>query len=189
MPRLTDQQIGNAAYAGGWRGNDIAIAVAVALAESGGNSEAVSPPNRNGSTDYGLWQVNSVHGYPVAQLLEVVGNARAAHEVFGRQGWTAWSVYKSGKYLVFLPRGKAVAPTSSDTGSGTGVIITDYGPLQPIVNLAKFLSDPSTYRRLGMLLLGGALLIFALFKLTGDNKLSEGTKTIAKAVVMKKVTK
>src|SRR4051812_48178503 len=35
-------------------------AIAVALAESGGNDQAMHK-NSNGSTDFGLWQINSVH--------------------------------------------------------------------------------------------------------------------------------
>jgi hypothetical protein len=37
------------------------LGVAIVLAESGGRTDAVSGVNLNGTRDYGLWQINSVH--------------------------------------------------------------------------------------------------------------------------------
>jgi hypothetical protein len=51
------------------------IAAAVAMAESGGRSDAVNS-NTNGSTDRGLWQINSVHG--PQSTFDVTGNVKAA---------------------------------------------------------------------------------------------------------------
>lgn len=70
------------------------MAAAIALAESGGNPNAVNDKNTNGSIDRGLWQINSVHG--ALSVLDPLANARAAVQI-SKNGsdwhpWcTAWS--------------------------------------------------------------------------------------------------
>lgn len=60
------------------------VAAAVATAESGGNPNAVSSSN-----DYGLWQINSVHGAMAS--LDVMTNARAAVAISNNgQDWGPW---------------------------------------------------------------------------------------------------
>jgi hypothetical protein len=59
--------------------NAAGIAAAIALAESGGNPNA-SHTNANGTTDVGLWQINSSHGS--AATTDPVGNARAAVAIY-----------------------------------------------------------------------------------------------------------
>lgn len=60
------------------------VAAAVAMAESGGNPNAVSPSN-----DYGLWQINSIHG--AQATLDVMSNARAAVAISNNgQNWGPW---------------------------------------------------------------------------------------------------
>lgn len=171
MPVLTDNQIASNAKWGGWSSQgEIAIAVAVALAESGGRSDAVSPPNRNGTVDYGLWQVNSVHGYDPKSLLVPTQNATAAHAVYRAQGWKAWSVYNSGKYLIYMTRGRAAAGWAIGVGdgpiSGEGV---DPGlsRLDVLQKQLSFFTDGRTYIRLAMFLAGLFLLIVGVFKTTG----------------------
>lgn len=67
------------------------------------------------------------------------------------------------------------------------------GPSDALAGLAKAfrtLRDPGTWLRIGLFLVGFLLLLFALVQLTGDNKLSDTTKTVIKvgtAVVTKKV--
>ena len=76
-------------YAGGSRSH-VVMAVAVALAESGGNTTAESP-----SSDYGLWQINSIHfgdgiiGW--GNWDNAVTNAREAIRLSGNgSNWAAW---------------------------------------------------------------------------------------------------
>lgn len=60
------------------------IAAAVALAESGGNPNAISPSN-----DYGLWQINIIHG--AQATLDVMANARAAVAISNNgSNWGPW---------------------------------------------------------------------------------------------------
>ena len=75
------------ADAAGFDWHELHTAVAVAYAESGGDPFAINH-NNDGSTDYGLWQINSVHGFD--DLFNPVVNAEAAFDVWQRQGWTAW---------------------------------------------------------------------------------------------------
>jgi hypothetical protein len=192
--KLSDQQIANVAKASGWQStSDIATAVAIALAESGGVSDITSPPNKNGTVDRGLWQVNSVHGYDPSELLTPTGNGRAAHAVYLKEGWRAWSKYKNGKYRVFLARGMAVAGKASDTGGGSGADVTKDAPipnpLSPLGDFGSLLTSAETWYRLGLFLAGGLLLVYAGFKLTGDNKLGEGTKAVASFVATKGIVK
>lgn len=68
-------------------------AVAVALAESGGDDHAVSP-----TSDYGLWQINSIHfgatggcGLSWNNWMYPLVNACAATYISNRgQNWAAW---------------------------------------------------------------------------------------------------
>jgi hypothetical protein len=77
--------------------DDLVVSVSVALAESAGDPEARAR-NRNGSTDSGLWQVNSVHGF--SGLKDPQTNADAAFQVWQQQGWTAWYAHtpRGGEY-------------------------------------------------------------------------------------------
>jgi hypothetical protein len=87
----------------------VPIMVAIGGAESGWRVGAVSPPNTNGTVDYGWLQINSVHGYDPRKLTtDPVYNARAGLEIFKRQGLGAWSTYNSGAYRQFMGRTPSV---------------------------------------------------------------------------------
>ena len=47
--------------------------------------------NRNGSWDFGLWQINSVHGYTQEQLSDHRFNTDVAYKIFKNRGWSAWT--------------------------------------------------------------------------------------------------
>lgn len=76
-------------------GRDWKIGVAIATCESGLNSKAFNPNNSNGSTDTGLFQINSVHGWSKEELLNPIANAGIAYEKFVHQGTNPW--YSSAK--------------------------------------------------------------------------------------------
>jgi hypothetical protein len=79
------------------------IMAAIAMAESGGRANATNS-NTNGSTDRGLWQINSVHSQFDAQrlLTDPLYNAQAAVAIEKSQGLGAWTTYTSGAYKSFL---------------------------------------------------------------------------------------
>jgi hypothetical protein len=105
---ISPAQIAQYAAAAGFTGEDLVIAVAVALAESGGRVDADNTGlNRDGSTDYGLWQINSVHrasGFDPSRAFDPSYNAAWAQTVFSNAGasWTPWTTYKSGAYRQHL---------------------------------------------------------------------------------------
>lgn len=184
---LSDSQIAQAAAAGGFSGNDQIIAVAVALAESGGNASATHK-NSNGTTDYGLMQINSVHSALIASgtWSNPTDNMRMAKSVKDSSGWTAWTTYKTGAYLIYYSRA-AAAVKSAPKGTAPTTITTEpvgFTPgagLAPLANFFKFLTSPDSWRRIGFMVVGSLMIIFALMKMTGDNRLSGTTKAIAGA--------
>src|SRR5262249_12728038 len=94
LEQLWKQAGGNSVYA--------AMAAAIAMAESGGNSTATHT-NSNGTTDRGLWQINSIHGKQ--STTNAAENARAAVAISKngtdwRPWCTAWSTGKcSGTFM------------------------------------------------------------------------------------------
>lgn len=47
------------------------------------------------TVDYGLFQINSVHKYPLADLIDCHKNIQIAKTIFAQQrNWSAWSTFK-----------------------------------------------------------------------------------------------
>ncbi|CCH33594.1 type VII secretion target [Actinosynnema sp. NPDC047251] len=134
MSRLSPEQIARHAHDAGFRGEDLTIAVAVALAESGGDPRAHNP--RPPDDSYGLWQINMLGSLGPArrrelglssdrELFDPRENAKAANRISGDgRSWTPWSTYTNGAYRKHLDearRGvKALGRTNSGGGSGGG---------------------------------------------------------------------
>lgn len=91
---LSPQQIGFYASRAGFTGQNLVIAIAVALAESGGSVGAINTANKDGSTDRGLWQINSVHKqFQQSRLFDPAYNAFAAFQISGGHNWFPWATY------------------------------------------------------------------------------------------------
>lgn len=80
---------------------DPKLAVAIALAESGGVTNAVLRNEREYSV--GLWQINTnVHPYTPEAMADPTQNALAAFAISkGGTDWRPWSTYKNGAYKKF----------------------------------------------------------------------------------------
>lgn len=104
---LTSSQILTLIQKVGFPAADQAIMVAIAFAESGGNTQALNTSNSNGSSDRGLFQINSIHGYNATSLMDGEFNARAALDIYRTQGLEAWSAYNNGSYLKHLDAARA----------------------------------------------------------------------------------
>lgn len=85
------------------------MAMAIMQAENTNCNPAIDNAglNRDGSVDYGLFQVNSIHSDMVAGNLETLRtpsvNVAVAYSLSHHgTNWTAWSTYKNGKYLQYL---------------------------------------------------------------------------------------
>lgn len=126
MRTLNAAEIAQLAHRAGFRGRDLEVAVAVALAESGGQPGV----NAHGAEDSrGLWQINDVHfsRFDEGRLYQPLYNAKAAHRVwqesrsFRSDPWDAWSTYSNGTYRRFLSQARqAVRDQPRADGDGRG---------------------------------------------------------------------
>jgi hypothetical protein len=88
----------------------ILVAVAVCLAESGGNPAATgvngpTPGCPNGSKDRGLWQINDCYHAEVSDACayQIQCNADAAWNISSRgRDWEPWSTYNSGTWGSYI---------------------------------------------------------------------------------------
>jgi soluble lytic murein transglycosylase-like protein len=99
----------------GFAGQDLAIAIAVALSESSGNPNAYNPEtaagNPQGKGSYGLWQIN-LNAHPEfagSNLFDPVTNANAAYTVYTQAGgsFRPWTTFQNGAYESNLPIAQA----------------------------------------------------------------------------------
>jgi hypothetical protein len=121
---VEDGRIAALAFQAGFRDEQLVTAVAVALAESGGDPAAHNP--RPPDDSYGLWQINmigslgparrSTFGIPNnAALFDPAINAKAAWEVSSHgTNWRPWSAFTSGKYRQYLERAQAATTVNTD---------------------------------------------------------------------------
>lgn len=100
--KLTAAQIANYAAAAGFAGQDLVTAVAIALAESGGDPAAMG----DAGASIGLWQIDTKYHPEDANmdLTDPQTNAIDAFNIYTTAGesFTPWSTYKEGKYNAFL---------------------------------------------------------------------------------------
>lgn len=167
MAQLTPNQIAYYAYRAGFRGAALNQAVAIALAESGGRTEAYNPETaartKAGSGSRGLWQIyGTAHPeFNNSQAFDPQTNANAAFKIFREAGnrFSPWSTYNAGvrptadySKLNFasmpkpgpvaqVARGSA-APITNKTQNATA------GPLQNVATSAGGVSAPVTFRSL-----------------------------------------
>ena len=116
-------QLTSLAKSAGFRGNDVAVMAAIAMAESGGRLKAHNNNRATGDDSYGPWQINMLDRMGAERRLQFgigknealfnpVTNAMAARKVHASQGFNAWSVYRSGAYRQYLPAAMRAATRS-----------------------------------------------------------------------------
>lgn len=148
---------------------DSAVAAAIAMAESGGNTEAHNsvPPDNS----YGLWQINMLG--PLGpqrrkafgltnneQLYDPLTNAKAMAKISnGGKNWVPWTTYTSGKYKLYM---NGLAP--GDTPTTTPVVDS------PFSSLADKISDSHFWARIGMYILGFVLILIGFVLIVGMSK-------------------
>jgi len=123
MTTLTPAQIAQDAYNAGFRGTALVNAVAIALAESGGNSAEYNPETAAGTASgqgsYGLWQIYlTAHPqYSASSLVDPQSNATAAYAVSsGGTNFSPWTAYNTGAYTGYLSQAQAAV-----TGLGQAI--------------------------------------------------------------------
>jgi hypothetical protein len=130
---MTISDIVTVAQNAGFSGDDLVTAVAVAMAESSGNPNALGDIGI-GQGSFGLWQINSYYhpefGPNFQILYDPQTNANAAYSVYTVAGnsFTPWSTFKTGSYQQFVSSvaaAVAVFVTQNPVESamiGTGVL-------------------------------------------------------------------
>lgn len=184
--------VAKAAKAAGFPNSELVTAVAIAFAESSFNATATHK-NSDGSTDYGLWQINSVHGFPELSngaWSNPNTNAQLAYRVWKAQGWNAWSTHKPSdvtgyaRYLAALPAAEAfvlagtgfnaaaaglaglpgdAAQSAAGTASDSLGLVAEIAK-EPLTIL-KWFEQPDTWWRILKLGIGSALLITGVYLL------------------------
>lgn len=106
----SDVELAQLARAAGFPESQIPMAVAVALAESGGKADATHG-NSNGSMDNGLWQINSVHSSRPGfnNVLDPLTNAKLAFAIYKDAGnsWSPWVTAQNGLQNQYMQRAQA----------------------------------------------------------------------------------
>ncbi|ARK07706.1 putative entry lysozyme [Rhodococcus phage Toil] len=142
MATLSIQQLAQlAANVGIPNGQPMYDCVSIALAESGGRTDATNTANDNGTIDRGLWQINSVHDdkMPGADRFDPNVNAQLMAQISsGGSNWQPWSTYNNGAYLEhaqrvmgelggtqFTPGEGVNVPGGFGSGAGNGLTVTN----------------------------------------------------------------
>jgi hypothetical protein len=96
--------------------------VAIGMSESGGNASADNT-NSDGTRDAGYWQINQIHwrGLTESAVKDLTVNARLAMEVYQKQGFTAWTDYKNGKYRAHLSSAQNAVKSLGTESVNTGI--------------------------------------------------------------------
>jgi hypothetical protein len=178
---LSASQIAQYAAAAGFSGNDLATAVAIAMAESqGGNPNAyfsepqdvpghygrLSPNDGLGS--YGLWQIYlAAHPeFAGENLLDPQTNANAAYSIYAiAGGFTPWSTYTQNLYQQYMPAALTAAASLSPVQASAAPLVLDAATGQPIApaDVAAMVAATAPEPSLTDVLLLGGLAIFALW--------------------------
>lgn len=160
----------------------LVTAVAVAIAESSGNPNAVNTATKS----TGLWQVYpAMHPeYDVARLKDPDYNAAAMVKISaGGTNWRPWEAYTTGRYAIYkgyaeigvmdvLRDPTAGTPGNLDPGAAVGEFIPgDKGKLDPLAAVNAFLStllQKAFWRRVLEVVAGIALVVTGLLILNKD---------------------
>lgn len=182
MSTLSGAVVYQSALKAGFSPTDAVVATQIAWAESGWNPNATHK-NSNGSTDYGLMQINDRANADVltnGSWSDPVANMRMAKVVKDRQGWAgAWkATYKGKKYNEVKVAGNPFSAGSQDvsfsvkgqptsfgvTGSTTGPVTLGSlpNPLAPVTDFLGKLTNPGLWTRVGIGGLGTLLVVLGI---------------------------
>lgn len=200
---IPDREIFALVVEAGFKSDSITM-TAIILGESGGNTNAHNPIPPDNS--WGLAQINMIDTRGMGterrakyglksneELTNPRTNLRVAYDLYrGRGGkFTDWSVYLSGKYLLYMPRARAAARGFSpaligqvagkygkdfqselfpwekgilDASENIGDLVTN--PLDAL----SFFTNPGNWLRVAAFVSGGLLLLVGLFGLLAASK-------------------
>lgn len=117
MTVLTYSQLEGVWIQGGGQASLAPLMAAIALAESGGQTNSLNPTDNGGrQSSFGLWQISTgTHTPPDPNWADPITNARLAVGKLKSQGLGAWGTYTSGAYKQFMKNG--VPPSGAITGA------------------------------------------------------------------------
>lgn len=127
-----------AARNAGWQDENLVIATAVALAESGCDPKAVGQngPTEgcpSGSRDRGAWQINDCYHSEVSDAcaFKLRCNARAAYQIFEDAGnaFQPWTSYNSRAFRYYLTEARKAVKRLTGEKIVVGVVWTEGGSL------------------------------------------------------------
>lgn len=203
MATLDPVTVGRYAIGAGFSGTDVAQAIAVAFAESHWNTDATNS-NTNGSTDFGLWQINgSAHSWINGQnWRDPAVNAAAAYRVWSEAGrsWRPWTTTHPTNVAGFAQYSAALAPAAAsaltavaagglnsaagaiggalsgavDAATATPRAIAEVG--NRFVGAWNTVANPRWWLRAATLAVGAGMILFAV------NQLAAGKLADSKAV-------
>lgn len=187
MATLSDAQLWTVVVSQWGTGPDALTAFAVALAESSGDASAIHQGNRDGTNDYGLFQINSVH----AALLtsgnwqDPQTNAHMAYTLYTAAGnkFSPWSTFNNASYARFLARAQAAAKSGGapvPAGSATAPAAAAADPNASAVATA---TSAGTWQRIGMFLAGGALMLIFMVSVIKNTSVGKAVGHMAKTAV------
>lgn len=172
----------------GWRGGDLIVAVAVAMAESGGRETAHN--TSRGADARGIWQVNVAHdAHPdlaSLNLYDPATNAKAAYGIWKAGGWGPWQAHNNRTYVIFMPIATAVASAPSVLGIVAAGVVDDVaskipgkdmldaarGGLKLGIKAGGWLSNRNNWVRVAYVMLGTGLMWGGLLMVVGKPVMS-----------------
>lgn len=178
MAALSINQVAALAIGVGLSGETAAIATAIAMGESGGD------PNARGDTtittatwgpSIGLWQVRSLNAQRGSggerdelALTNPQKNAQSMKSISANgTNWRPWSVYTSGKYRTYLAQARLAVASPGAVPAGLGGAAADAAAAATTAAKPNLFTDPGTWSRVGLFVLGGVLVSVTLYKATG----------------------
>ena len=156
MAKLSPAEIAGYAHDAGFRGQDLTVAVAVAMAESSGDPRAHNPVPPDNS--YGLWQINMIGSLGPArrdefdldnnrELFNPAENAKAAWAISGHgDSFGPWTTYTSGAYKKYLDDARRGIRNMNKKdkpvkGTGTDGFIVDPDALSGYARTTRHIAD------------------------------------------------
>lgn len=187
--RLDANTLTVVAQGAGFSRSEALTMAGIALAESGGVRDAVSPVNSNGTRDYGLWQINSSHRGELIytavfdKWADPDTNAGMARTIYKAQGFKAWTTYRNGAYKNLVPKTIPVAEPVANVLNGqtpTGNSVDIGGSLTNGMNaLTSQLSKVAGNVTITLLIL--VLLVIGILLIRGKT-IMQATGTVTSAV-------
>lgn len=144
-----------------WSGENLDIAVAVAMAESSGDPFVISSAGA-----VGLWQIMPATAKDVGQssnvsMLKNPGyNAATAYKVWKKYGWQPWDAYKNDAYKEHLEESKDPPWIDPQIPDLPGTELD--GAMKVLGNASEWITDQHNWARVAMVVIGGFLVITAL---------------------------